>query len=72
MASSEWFFGGRCFRTAEKFRRIRRCALQLKSISPVANIQVAAIYALRHKFVRGLRPSYQLFANRYSLIAAVL
>jgi hypothetical protein len=29
-------------------------------------------YALRHEFVRGLRPSYQLFANRYSLIAAVL
>jgi len=39
MASSEWFFGGRCFRTAEKFRRIRRCALQSKSISPVANRQ---------------------------------
>jgi hypothetical protein len=63
------FLEGSASALPKEFRRIRRCALQLKSISPVANIQVAAIYALRHKFVRGLRPSYQLFANRYSLIA---
>jgi len=47
VANSEWFLGGQCSCAAEKFRRIRRCALQLKSISPVVNIQVTAIYALR-------------------------
>jgi hypothetical protein len=28
VANSEWFSGGQCSRTAENFRRIRRCALQ--------------------------------------------
>jgi hypothetical protein len=42
-----FFLEGSASALPKEFRRIRRCALQLKSISPVVNIQVTAIYALR-------------------------
>jgi hypothetical protein len=32
VASGEWFSGGQRSRTAENFRRIRRCALQFFSL----------------------------------------
>ncbi|MFZ8852157.1 hypothetical protein [Fervidibacter sp.] len=74
LASSEWrmVFGRAVFLRCRKISAHQEMRPPVKIHFTSRQLPVAAIYALRHKFVRGLRPSYQLFANRHSLIAAVL
>jgi hypothetical protein len=74
VASSEWriVFWRAVFLHCRKISAHQEMRPPVKIHFTSRQSPVAAIYALRHKFVRGLRPSYQLFANRHSLIAAVL